>query len=302
MTTPMRIEGAWTALVTPFTEDTARIDFEAFDSLVHEQVLSGIAGLLPCGTTGETPTLSDDEQLEVIRHTVAIAGGHVPVIAGASSNSTRKTIHLAQRALQAGVDGVMVVMPYYNKPTQEGLFAHVLAVAREIRGAPLVVYNIPGRSVVDLSLETLMRIADAAPNVIAVKDATGNVLRCQSVVNRIGDRLAVMCGDDALTLPMMACGAKGVISVTSNVFPSRVAAVCRLAREGRWDQARAAHFALLDVHDVMFIETSPGPVKTALAHRGRMGGALRLPLVAPSATSRTRIIEVINKYEHSPHT
>ncbi|MBI5531517.1 MAG: 4-hydroxy-tetrahydrodipicolinate synthase [Deltaproteobacteria bacterium] len=296
MTKPFHIEGAFTALVTPFAADSESIDFDAFDRLVRDQLQGGIHGLVPCGTTGESPTLSDDEQLEVIRHTVQIAAGRVPVVAGASSNCTHKTVKLAQRALEAGANAVMVVMPYYNKPTQEGLLAHVTTVAKQVGGAPVVLYNIPGRSVVDLSNDTLARAIEACPNICVIKDATGNVLRCQAMVRRFGSALSVMCGDDALTLPMMAVGAKGVISVTSNVLPAAVAEVCNLMHEGRWNEARAAHFRLVPVHDAMFVESNPGPAKATLAHLGKMKLALRLPLVAPSAASRDVVVSAVTRY------
>jgi 4-hydroxy-tetrahydrodipicolinate synthase len=291
----LSIAGAFTALVTPFTSDAAEVDFAAFERLVDDQVRSGIHGLVPCGTTGESPTLTDDEQAEVVRCTVRVAARRVPVVAGASSNCTQKTRKLCQRALEAGADAVMIVAPYYNKPTQEGLFAHVTSVAREVGGAPVVVYNIPGRSVVDISDDTLARIVEACPNVCAVKDASGNVVRCQSMIRRFGGAVTIMCGDDGLTLPMMVCGAKGVISVTSNVLPARVAEVCNLAAKGRWDEARAAHFALLPVHEVMFIESSPGPVKAALAHLGRIHPALRLPLVPPTVASCEKVAAVVDR-------
>ncbi len=293
MTKTLHMQGAFTALVTPFNEDASRVDFDAFDALVTAQVAAGISGLVPCGTTGEAPTLSEAEQAELVRRCVALVGGRVPVIAGTGSNSTAKTISASQAALEAGADGVMVVMPYYNKPTQEGLFAHVTAVAREISNAPLVLYNIPGRSAVDLSFETLLRIADAAPNLAAVKDATGNVLRCQQVVRKMGDRVSVMCGDDALTLAMMAVGAKGVISVTSNIYPAEVSLVCRLARDGKWDEARRAHFGLLPVHDAMFVEANPGPVKAALAARAKICGVMRLPMAAPTETSCRVVVDAL---------
>jgi 4-hydroxy-tetrahydrodipicolinate synthase len=291
----MRLQGAFTALVTPFTSDGEALDLDAFEALVGDQLRGGIDGLVPCGTTGESPTLDDDEQAELVRRAVRLSAGRVPVLAGASSNSTHKTVKLCRRALEAGADAVMVVMPYYNKPTQEGLLAHVTRVAREVGGAPVVLYNVPGRTVVDLTDDTIARIVDACPNVTAIKDASGNVLRCQSMVRRFGDALAVMCGDDGLTLPMMVCGARGVISVTSNVAPGRVAEVCRLAREGRWDEARAAHFRLQPLHEAMFLEASPGPAKAALAHLGKIRPALRLPMVPPSASAREKIVATVER-------
>lgn len=297
MTRPFQLQGAFTALVTPFSADGEAVDFDAFDASVRRQVGGGIHGLVPCGTTGESPTLTDDEHFEVVRHTVSVAAGRVPVLAGAGSNSTKKAVRLAQRALEAGADAVMIVMPYYNKPTQDGLLAHVTKVAGEVGGAPVVLYNVPGRTVVDLSLDTIGRALDACSNIVAVKDASGNVLRCMGAMKRFGERLTVMCGDDALTLPMMVCGARGVISVTSNVYPGKVAEVCTLAREGRWDQARAAHLKLLPVHDSMFLETSPGPSKAALAHKGLMKLSLRLPLVPPSKATCDAVAATLSRFE-----
>jgi len=296
MTRPFQLQGAYTALVTPFSADAEAIDFDAFDESVRQQIDGGIHGVVPCGTTGESPTLTDDEHFEVVRHTVSVAAGRVPVLAGAGSNNTKKSCRLAQRALEAGADAVMIVMPYYNKPTQEGLLAHITKVAGEVGGAPVVLYNVPGRTVTDLSLDTIAKALEASPNIVAVKDASGNVLRCLAGVRRFGDRLTIMCGDDQLTLPMMVCGARGVISVTSNVHPGKVAEVCKLAQANCWEQAKAAHLRLLPLHDAMFIETSPGPVKAALAHLGRMHLSLRLPLVAPSQATRDAVAAALSRY------
>lgn len=295
--TKLRLAGAYTALVTPFTADGSHIDIPALEAHVSRQVDQGIDGLVPCGTTGESPTLTDAELAEVVRRTVAVVNKRVPVVAGAGSNSTAKSIHHARAALEAGADAVMIVMPYYNKPSQEGLFQHVTTVAREVGGAPVVLYNIPGRSVVDLSIDTLARIVDAAPNVVAVKDATGNIMRCQHTVARFRDALDVMCGDDALTLGMMAVGARGVISVTSNLYPAALASVCHAAREGRWDDARKQHYALLPVHDAMFVEPNPVPVKAALALRGAMTGAVRLPLSPAQESTRNLVADVTRRFD-----
>ncbi len=293
----LRMAGAYTALVTPFTDDGSRVDVAALEAHVARQLEQGIDGLVPCGTTGESPTLTEAEQLEVIQRTVKLAKGRVPVVAGAGSNSTAKSIHHAHAALEAGADAVMIVMPYYNKPSQEGMFQHVTSVAREVGGAPVVLYNIPGRSVVDLTTDTLARIVEKAPNVVAVKDATGNILRCQQTLARFGDSIDVMCGDDALTLGMMAVGARGVISVTSNVYPAQLASVCRAAREEEWDEARKLHYALLPVHDAMFVEPNPVPAKAALSHRGAMKATVRLPLTAAQASTRTVVAEAMRRYE-----
>jgi len=284
----MEIVGSYTALVTPFTSGGQSIDFDALDRLVEAQIAGGISGLVPCGTTGETPTLTDQEQRQIIARVVKAAAGRVPVFAGTGSNSTDKTIKSSKAALEAGADGVMVVMPYYNKPSQEGMREHVLAVARAV-SCPIILYNIPGRSVVDLALDTVAQICEKADNVVALKDATGNVLRCQETKARLGDRLTVMSGDDALTLGMMATGAAGVISVSGNVLPGEVARVTKLASEGDWDAARRAHLALIAFHAAMFIEPNPAPCKAALAQLRRANADVRLPLLSASEATKQRV-------------
>jgi 4-hydroxy-tetrahydrodipicolinate synthase len=296
MFSPTSLAGAYTALVTPFTEDGSALDLDALESLVERQLAAGITGLVPCGTTGESPTLTEAEQKLVIERTVKVAKGRVPVIAGAGSFSTQKTIKTAQAAFEAGADGVMIVMPYYSRPTQAGIVEHLAHVAQAVKG-PVVLYNIPGRTGVDLGIEATETICARAANVVGIKDATGNVLRCQEIVRRLGDRLIVMSGDDALTLPMMACGARGLISTTSNLLPKPVADTCRLALAGEWNEARRLHLSLLPVYEAMFIEASPAPVKFALAQRGHMKSAVRLPLVPPSDAARTKIVETVKRYE-----
>lgn len=294
--TTHRIEGTWTAIVTPFSPDGADIDFAALDRLVEDQIKGGVSGLVPCGTTGETPTLDDAEQVAVIQRVVAATKGRVPVFAGTGSFSTKKTIAASKLAIEAGADGVMVVMPYYSKPSQDGLREHVLAIARAVP-QPILLYNVPGRSVVDLGAEATARICEAAPNVVAIKDATANVLRCQELKRRLGDRLTVMCGDDALTVPMMAVGAAGVISVTANVLPRAVSDVTRFVRENAWDRARAAHLALLEIHALMFVEPNPAPAKAALAAMGKMNDSVRLPLVPVSEGARRQINEAVARFD-----
>ncbi len=297
MLSPAQLEGAFTALVTPFSADGSRVDLDALTALVESQIQGGISGLVPCGTTGESPTLTEAEQVEVIRRTVEVAKGRVPVIAGTGSFSTAKTIASSKAALEAGADGVMIVMPYYNKPTQAGLVQHVLTVAAAIPKAPIVLYNIPGRTSIDLGVDATVTIFERASNVIGIKDATGNVLRCQHVLHRLGDRVSVLSGDDALTLPMMASGARGVISVTSNLYPKEVSEVCRLVKEGDFTEARAKHLALVPVHDVMFVESNPAPIKAALSLRGRMNASVRGPLVPASDETREKVLATINRYE-----
>ena len=290
------LHGTWPALVTPFSPDAEKIDHAALDALVEAQLDGGVSGLVPCGPTGESPTLSDEEALEVIRRVIAKAAGRVPVLAGTGSNSTKKTVAASKAAVAAGAQGVMVVMPYYNKPSQDGMRAHVLAVAAAV-DAPIVLYNVPGRSVVDLLPETVERICAEAPRVVGIKEATGNVMRCQELVRRLGDRLTVMCGDDALTLPMMSVGAAGVISVTSNVRPQATSLVTTLAREGRWDDARKLHLALLEVHGLLFAEPNPSPAKVALAAEGKMDLAVRGPLLPGSDGLKGRLIEALARLD-----
>jgi 4-hydroxy-tetrahydrodipicolinate synthase len=291
------IRGAFTALVTPFVSDGSGVDYAAYEAHVKAQIDGGISGLVPCGTTGETPTLSAEEQRQLIERTVKLAAGRVTVLAGTGSNSTQKSIQSSQAALQAGADAVMIVMPYYNKPTQEGLRSHVGLIAEAV-DAPIMLYNIPGRSGVELSVETTLRILEQYPNVVAVKDATCNVNYLQDLLARCGDRVTVMSGDDPLTVPMMSVGAKGVVSVTSNLYPTQVADCVGDALAGRWDQARAKHFALLPVHRALFCETSPQPIKAALALQGRMTSAVRPPLVVASESCQNRLRLVMKEYEN----
>jgi 4-hydroxy-tetrahydrodipicolinate synthase len=292
----MRFEGTYTALATPFTPGEGNpIDWAAFDALIAHQLAGGITGLVPCGTTGESPALSHEEHLAVVKRTVEKAKGKAQIVAGTGSNSTAHAITLSKEAEALGVDAVMVVVPYYNKPTQEGLYRHFVAVARAVK-CPVVVYNVPGRSSVDLSADTLGRIMQDAKNVVATKEATGNVLRGQELVRRHGDALAVLCGDDALTLPMIACGARGVISVTSNAFPGPVTKATALALAGDFAAARKAHQALLPIHEAMFVEANPGPLKAALAKLGIGGETLRGPMAEVSEASRRAVHAALDAY------
>jgi 4-hydroxy-tetrahydrodipicolinate synthase len=291
----LRFEGTFTALVTPFADDGG-IDADAFDRLVQGQLEGGVAGIVPCGTTGESPALDHAEQLELVKRCVKLAKGKCIVLAGTGSNATKTTIANSQAAVKAGADAVMVVVPYYNKPTQAGLVQHYVDVAAAV-DAPIVVYNIPGRTGIDLTTDTLSRICEKAPNVVAVKEATGNVLRAQEIVRTLGSRVAVLSGDDGLTLPMIAVGARGVISVTSNLYPAEVSRATKLALDGKFDEARAAHLALCPVHEVMFVESNPAPIKAALAAKGRMKDVVRGPLVRASESARAKVAAAIAAYE-----
>jgi 4-hydroxy-tetrahydrodipicolinate synthase len=301
----LRFEGTYTAIITPFREAAASdgtadkaIDWEAYERVVAAQLAGGITGIVPCGTTGESPALDHEEQLALIERTVKLVKGKSMVLAGTGANSTRATIALSRAAERAGADAVMVVVPYYNKPTQDGLREHFVAVAASVK-CPVVVYNIPARTGIDLTAETLARIAEAAPNVVATKEATGNVLRAQEIVRLLGDRMTVLSGDDALTLPMIAVGARGVISVTSNVYPAEVTRATRLALDGKFDEARRAHLALCRVHEAMFVEANPSPAKAALAHKLKISDAVRGPLVRISDTARAKVLAAMEAYESS---
>jgi 4-hydroxy-tetrahydrodipicolinate synthase len=277
--------GALTALVTPFRDD--RVDEKALRAIVAEQIDSGIDGLVPSGTTGEGTSLSHDEYVRLLSIVVDEARGRVPVIAGAGSASTAHTIELCKTAQQVKVDGLLVVVPYYYKPTQEGLFAHFSAVAKAVP-LPIVLYNIPGRCGVDLTVATLERLA-AVESIVAIKESTGTVQRSSEIATRFGDRFTILSGDDALTLPIMAVGGHGVISVTSNVVPREVSKQVDLFREGDLAGSRAQHQKLSPLFEALFVESNPGPVKWAMGVRGIMSPEIRLPFVAPTEASQQRI-------------
>jgi 4-hydroxy-tetrahydrodipicolinate synthase len=297
---PLRLEGTYTALVTPFRDTPDQpIDWEALDGLVDAQIGGGVAGLVPCGTTGESPTLSHEEHARVIERTVDRARGRTQIIAGAGSNSTREAIALVRHAERVGADAVMVIVPYYNKPTQEGLVRHFVDVSRSVH-LPVIVYNIPARTGVDLAPESLARICELAPNVVGTKEATGNVLRAQRLVQTLGSRIVVLSGDDALTLPMIAVGARGVISVTSNVLPAEVGRATELALGGKLEDARHHHMALLPVHEAMFLEANPAPVKAALALRGLIRDVLRSPLCAVTEATRSALKAALDTFARGP--
>lgn len=290
MTRALTFDGAFTALATPF--HNGAIDFESVDKLVDHQLAGGITGVVPCGTTGESPVLDSGESAALIAHVVRRVNGRAIVVAGTGSNDTKKTLEATRAAKTAGADAAMVVMPYYNRPTQAGLVAHVRAV-HDGTELPIVLYNVPTRTASDLGLEAIVEIAKHCPRVVALKEATGNVLRTQSVVAALGNRIKVLSGDDALTLGILACGGRGVISVTSNVAPGPVEAVVKAFHKGALDDARAKHFALLPLHDAMFVESNPGPVKAALHMMGILRSEVRLPLVWPTDGSVAKVRDAL---------
>jgi 4-hydroxy-tetrahydrodipicolinate synthase len=284
-------EGAFTALITPFRDDS--VDERALRDLVEDQVQKGIGGLVPCGTTGESVNLSHAEYLQVVTATVDQAKGRVPVVAGAGTASTRHTIELARAARSAGADGLLLITPYYNRPTQEGLYRHFEAVADAVN-LPIMLYNLPARTGVDLAFATLERLAEI-PSIVAIKEATGNVLRSAEIASKLGGRFTILSGDDALTLPIMAVGGQGVVSVASNLVPAEVAKIVALGRDGDFAAARAVAQRLTPLCEALFIESNPGPVKAALAICGRIAPEIRLPLVMPTEPTQARLRSVLHE-------
>ena len=287
----MRISGTMPALITPFRN--GEVDEEALRALVERVIVGGCEGLVPCGTTGESVTLDEREHERVVRIVVEEAKRRVPVYAGAGTVSTKHTIELAELCKKAGADGLLLVCPYYNRPTQAGLEAHFRHVLAEVP-MPSILYNIPGRTGVDLALETLEKLADVK-EIVAIKEATGNVMRSAQIVAKCGDRFSVLSGDDALTLPMMAVGAMGVISVTSNVRPRETSRVTSLFLEGNLAEARKQHLALLELHGLMFVEPNPAPAKAALAAAGVMEKTVRGPLAPCSAELEAKVVAAISR-------
>jgi 4-hydroxy-tetrahydrodipicolinate synthase len=268
--------GAYTALVTPMRD--GRVDREALERLVEEQIAGGINGLVPCGTTGESPSLSHAEHIHVVEVVVQAARGRVPVLAGAGSNSTHEAIELARACKELGVAGTLQITPYYNKPTQEGLVAHFTAIADAV-GLPIVVYNVPGRTCVDLLPETAAKLAQH-PLLVGIKEATACMIRASRLRELCGPDFAMLSGDDFTILPFMAVGGDGVISVGSNLVPQLYSRMCEAARAGRWDEARDLHYKQLPLARALFATTSPIPVKQAMAALGKMTAEMRLPLLA----------------------
>ena len=278
-------KGSFVALITPFKNGA--VDEKAFRSLVEWHIAEGTHGLVPCGTTGESPTLSHDEHKRVVEICVEVAAGRVPVIAGTGSNSTAEAIELTGHAKKAGADGALIVTPYYNKPTQAGLYAHYKAIAEAV-DLPIIVYNIPPRCVIDVSVETMARIAKL-PNVVGVKEATGDVTRFTKHRNAIGPNFIQLSGDDGLALGQMAHGGHGCISVTANVAPRQLAGFQTACLAGDFKKAREVHDRLAPLHEALFIEASPGPVKFAASLLGKCAPDTRLPLIEIADTTKQRV-------------
>jgi len=284
-------KGSFTALITPF--DGEEVDYDAFRRLVELQIGAGTHGLVPVGTTGESPTLSHDEHQRVVEVCIEAAKGRVPVIAGAGSNSTKEAIELARHADTAGASAVLVVTPYYNKPTQEGLYQHFKAINDAI-GIPILIYNIPGRSVVDMSVATMARLA-ALPNIAGVKDATASPVRLSQQRLAIGEGFNQLSGEDATALAFMAHGGHGCISVTSNVAPALCAEFQNACLEGNFRRALELHDRLMPLHEALFVETSPGPVKYAASLLGLCKPGTRLPLAPVSDQTKASVAAALDK-------
>ena len=281
--------GSLVAIVTPFRK--GKVDEQAFASLIEWQIASGTNGIVPCGTTGESATLSHEEHNRVIKLTVEIVRRRVPVIAGTGSNSTEEAITLTRHAKQAGADGALLITPYYNKPTQEGLYRHYKAVAEAV-DMPLVLYNIPGRTGVNMLPATIARLS-AIHTIVGVKEGSGSVQQASDIVQMCGDRLTVLAGDDSLTLPMMAVGGKGVITVTANILPREMADLVKFFAEGNIAHARQIHFKLSPLFAALFYETNPIPVKEALGMMGKIDPELRLPLCPMAPDTREKLTRAL---------
>lgn len=285
-------QGSMVALVTPFSN--GRVDEPAVRELVEFHINNGTDVLVPCGTTGESPTLTHDEHRRVIELTVEAANRRIAVVAGTGSNSTAEAIELTRYAKQAGADGALLVLPYYNKPTQAGLIAHCRAVA-DAAELPLILYNIPGRTGINMLPETLTALADH-PYIVGMKEATGNLEQMTQDIVLCGDRLSFLSGDDTLTLPLLAVGGRGVISVVANIVPRDVADLTHAFLSGDWKRAREIHLKLFPLCQAMFYETNPIPVKTAMATMGMIGGELRLPLCPMSEPNLNRLKAAMRAY------
>jgi 4-hydroxy-tetrahydrodipicolinate synthase len=286
------MHGCATAIVTPFTADGA-IDEAALTRLLEYQIRSGVKLLVPCGTTGESATMTEDEDRQVIKQTIEVSRGRARVIAGGSSNSTAVAIENSKIVRDLGADAVLQVAPYYNKPTQPGLYAHFRAIADAVPDLPVVIYNVPGRTSCNIAAETTLRLARDCENIVAVKEASGNLSQIMEILRDRPKDFRVLSGDDAITFAMIAMGADGLVSVASNEAPELMSRMVDHALAGSWDEARDLHFRLLALMEVNFIESSPGPVKAGLAMMNIIGENLRLPLVPIQEKSRARLREVL---------
>jgi 4-hydroxy-tetrahydrodipicolinate synthase len=286
------MRGCATALVTPFKADGS-FDEERMRVLVDRQINGGVRLLVPCGTTGESATMTEEEDARVIATTIEVARGRAKVIAGAGSNATTSAIEYSQRARDLGADAVLQVAPWYNKPTQEGLYAHFSAIAGAVPETPIMLYNVPGRTSSNIAAQTTLRLARDCENIVAIKEASGNFSQIMEILRERPADFSVLSGDDAVTLPLIALGGEGIVSVASNEIPDLMSRLTNLALEGKWDEARELHYRILPLMEVNFIESSPGPVKAAMAIMGLLEENFRLPMVPITDKSRGAIREVL---------
>jgi len=285
-------KGSIVAIVTPFKK--GRLDEQALGNLVEWQIAQGTDGIVPCGTTGESATLTHEEHNRVIEIAVEAANGRVPVIAGTGSNSTAEAIQITQHAKKVGADAALLITPYYNKPTQEGLYLHYKAVAEKV-ALPIVLYNIPGRTCVNLLPDTVERLSKIK-NIVATKEGAGSIAQVCEIIRRCGDKITVLSGDDGLTLPMLAVGAKGVITVTANIEPAGMAMMLDAFEKGDLERAKQLHYQMYPLFNILFIETNPIPVKTALALMGKISGELRLPLCPMGEDNLEKLKQHLKEY------
>lgn len=285
-------KGSIVAIVTPFKN--GEIDEEKLRELVEFQIENGTDGIVPCGTTGEASTLDYQEHDRVVEIVVHQAKKRVPVIAGTGSNSTKEAIEITEHAKRAGADGALLITPYYNKPSQEGLYRHYKTVAEAV-AIPQILYNVPGRTAVNMLPQTVARLAEI-PNIVAIKEATGSLLQASEIIALCGDKIDVISGDDFITFPLMACGGVGVISVTANIMPKEVADMVDFFNAGKMEEARQLHLKLLKISNAMFIETNPVPVKTALGFMDKCSDDIRLPLAPMSEENTAKLAGIMKEY------
>lgn len=290
-----RFTGAITALVTPF-EENGKVDVEALKSLVHFQIKGGINGIVPCGTTGEAVTLDLNEYKLVIETVVKEANGQVPIIAGAGSNDTKKAVELSRIAKSCGADALLHVTPYYNKPTPKGLVVHFKTIAEAV-DLPIILYNVPGRTGSNVTAETTLRVAKEVPQVVGVKEASGNIGQMMDIIKGASEDFAVLSGDDSLTLPLMGAGGVGIISVASNEIPKEMVDLVQAALAGDFKKAGKLHYEWLDLMNINFIESNPIPVKTALFLMGKIQEVFRLPLVSMEEKNKEKLKEVLSLHK-----
>jgi len=286
--------GSMVAIVTPF-DSQGKFAEDTYRQLIEFQIENGTDVIVPCGTTGESATLDFDEHEYVIKVCIDQVNKRIPVIAGTGANNTAEAIHLSKNAKAMGADGLLLVCPYYNKPSQEGVYQHYKSIAEAV-ALPQVLYNVPGRTGTNMTSETTARLAEF-DNIVAIKEASGSLTQVSEILAKAGDKIDVISGDDFLTFPMMACGAKGVISVSANVIPDRVKAMVQATMEGDYTTARKLHLALLEFHTAMFIESNPVPVKTSLALLGMIEAHVRLPLVGMQQDTLEKLQDILRKYQ-----